>query len=130
VVNLSPLGEIVDSAWTDLPCRFPQCETDAFVIMPNHVHGILVLVAADPVEGADEEAAARFGGPTALLSTVVGALKSGATRRINEMRCVEGADVWQRGFFERIIRSERMLNALREYIERNPANWDRDSENV
>ena len=63
------------------------------------------------------------------LGTIIGSFKSGVTRHINELRGMPGAKVWQRNYYERIIRNEDELNRIREYISNNPANWDTDEHN-
>jgi putative transposase len=64
------------------------------------------------------------------LGAIVGAFKSSAAKRINQIRDTPGAPVWQRNYYERIIRNERELNAIRGYVQNNPANWPSDTENV
>jgi putative transposase len=80
---------------------------DAFVVMPNHVQGIVMVGRA---------------GHARPLQVVIGSCKSAVSRLL-------GRPVWQRGFYERVIRDERELEALREYIVNNPAAWDVDPEN-
>ncbi|HEY3266627.1 MAG TPA: transposase [Armatimonadota bacterium] len=129
VITLSELGDIAAAAWLDLPRHFPNVELDAFVIMPNHVHGIVCFESAVPDPDGTE--ARRFGDVVAgSLSAVVGAFKSASARCINGARGTEGAAVWQRGFHERVIRPDRMLEAIRLCIANNPANWARDAEHV
>jgi len=73
----------------------------------------------------------RFGQPIAgSLPTIVGAFKSAVTKRINELRASPGAKVWQRGYYEHIIRSDRALDRIRAYIAANPARWALDPENL
>ena len=113
-VRLSAAGEAVARCWEDLPDHFPTVELDACAIMPNHVHGIIFLT-----ESRDAGAAC------APLSHVVGAFKSFSARRINALRGVTGS-CWQRGYYEHIIRNERSLARLREYVAQNPARWELD----
>ncbi|HEY3269369.1 MAG TPA: transposase [Armatimonadota bacterium] len=128
----SPLGEIAASTWIDLPNHFPHLEVDAYVIMPNHVHGILCIADDFARQAAiSKDGERRFGeAVSGSLSTVVAGYKSASARRINEAREMVGESVWQPGFHERIIRSDCMLNAIREYIANNPGNWERDAENA
>jgi putative transposase len=111
--SLTPAGLAVERCWTQIPSHF-AVDVDAFVVMPNHVHGIVILGGA---------------GHAPPLPTVVGAFKSAATREVNRERGTPGAPLWQRGYHERVIRSERELEALREYVVNNPAAWSEDSEN-
>jgi len=103
----------VHACWGEIPSHFPV-ELDAFVVMPNHVHGIVALLRA---------------GHARPLQTIVGTFKSAAARSINRLRGTPGEPVWQRGYFERVVRSERELKILREYVLNNPAAWNADPEN-
>jgi putative transposase len=104
----------VQSCWDEIPSHFPV-DLDAFVVMPNHVHGIVLLLGA---------------GHARPLPIVIGSFKSAAARLVNRLRATPGKPVWQRGYHERIIRDERELEALREYVLDNPASWDVDPENL
>lgn len=98
-MKLSNEGLVLESAWQNLPQHFAHVVLDAFVIMPNHVHGILVF--SEP-------------GPT--LGTVVGGFKSEVSRRLR-------VRVWQRYYYDHVIRSEKALNQIRLYIANNPMCW-------
>ncbi len=141
-------GQIVETAWTSLPQRFPNIELDACVIMPNHLHGIVVvgatLVAAQDASGANYRAGINPAptndsiraktNPAPTLGHVVGAFKSITTHAY-----IQGVydcgwspfdkRVWQRNYYEHIIRSEIELNAIRKYIVDNPARWEQDRDN-
>lgn len=107
-------GTIATEDWWALSDHFGALTVADFVVMPNHVHGVLLL------EGTP---------PTVSLSVILGAFKSGITRRINLLRETPGATVWQRSFHDRIIRSEGELIRIQEYIAANPLKWALDSEN-
>ena len=109
------LGRIVMSCWADLPNHYPNILLDSFILMPNHVHGLLFI----------EE---PFASP-ADLSEIVRAFKSFSARRINECRNAPGSAVWQRSYFERIVRDETALPKIREYILNNPLRWSFDRNN-
>ena len=123
-MRLNPYGEIVSMVWQDLPRHYPRVELDAFVIMPNHVHGIIVLNDDDGV-GAGLRPA-----PTLTkrhpLSEIVRAFKSFSARRINALRATPGVPVWQRNYYEHIIRNELEWDAIRKYIDLNPDRWALD----
>ncbi|MDO8617046.1 MAG: transposase [Dehalococcoidia bacterium] len=122
-----------------IPAHFPQARTDAFVIMPNHVHGIVWIVHergvgarhASPLHPGDAHWPAwqPRGVPPGSLGAIVGSFKSAATKRINEILRTPGEKVWQRNYYERVIRDERELAAIREYIVLNPLKWHLDREN-
>ena len=111
-------GAIVDSCWRVLPRHYPHVELDSFVVMPDHVHGILFLTDASVI---DRPKARRHG-----LSEVVRAFKNFSARRINELQDAKGTRVWQRGFYEHVIRRGDSLNGIRSYIETNPLRWHLD----
>ena len=113
--QLNALGKIAALCWLDLPSHYPGTILDEFVVMPNHLHAILLL-------GQD-------GGATHALPEVIRGFKTFSARRINETRSTGGAPVWQRGYHERVIRNEDSLAEIRKYVVSNPATWDLDDEN-
>ena len=110
----SPIGEAVAQIWQSLPDRFPAIEIDAWVIMPNHLHGIL---------GITESPSAK------PLGQLIGAFKVMSTSRVNAIRRTPGSMLWQRNFYEHVVRTEADLARIREYIAMNPARWGDDPEN-
>ena len=108
----------------------PDVELGTSIVMPNHFHGIIVI--NDDCRGTARRAptVSRFGKPVAgALSTVVRSFKSAVTKRINEIRRTPGMTVWQRNYYEHIIRNDGDLNKIHEYILYNPAKWTEDEEN-
>lgn len=104
---------------------------DVWVVMPNHVHVIFWFVDwPGGVEPTTFEANAMQNAPAGSLGVVVGQYKTAVTTPINQLRQVKGTAVWQRGYYERIIRNERELNATRQYIQNNPARWAKDRDNL
>lgn len=98
---------------------------DEFVVMPNHLHGIIVI------DGRGTACRARieesFGRPVAgSLPTIIRSFKSAVSKRINQMRVNPGVPVWQRNYYERVIRDEQELNGIQHYIADNPAKWAED----
>ncbi len=140
-MTLSPCGNIVREEWLASAAIRREIELDTFVVMPNHVHGIVWIVETGPEGGwsrtGDPVAATRPGthrGPPTVrrprsLGAFVAGFKSAATKRINEIRGVSGSPVWQRNYYERVIRNDRELAAVQTYIEENPARWAEDREN-
>ena len=136
-MHLNEAGCLVQTAWDELSARFPGVELDAFVVMPNHVHGIVVLVGAglalpskqDAIQGAASSAPTEPGtARPATLGGVVRAFKSISALYVNRQLTRSGP-LWQRNYYERIIRDEAELQRIREYIETNPAGWADDREN-
>jgi putative transposase len=122
--RLNEFGRIVERAWAELPEHYRGIECDAFVVMPNHIHGIIML--ADSIVGAGfKPAPTRRHG----LPEIVRALKTFSARRINEMRDAPAAAVWQRNYYEHVIRGDGELLRVREYIFNNPREWKNDREN-
>ncbi len=135
-MQLSRYGETVRFNWDNLPKRYRNVELDAFIIMPNHVHGIIVLTD-NGLEGAGLESLSVESdkllvkpAPTKTklhgLSEIVRGFKTFSARRINQIRRMTGVSVWQRGYYEHIIRNEESLMAIREYIINNPLCWEKD----
>jgi len=122
------IGQIVEGCWNELPDHYPNVQLDEFAVMPNHVHGIIILL--DHTVGATsrrpEIGAGRL---RPYLGNVVAYFKYQSTKRINEFHNTPGATVWQRGYFDHIIRDERSLTRIREYIASNPQRWSLDAEN-
>jgi putative transposase len=123
-MSLNPCGEIADSSWKDIPLHYPEVKTDTFIIMPNHVHGIIII--------QDLRRTGPRPAPTKrhLLSEVVRAFKSYSSRKINEHRHLPGTPVWQRGYYEHVIRREEEFVQIGEYILFNAAKWETDRENL
>jgi putative transposase len=133
VVNLTSCGKIAEFTWLDLPNHNPEIELDAFVIMPNHVHGIIIIkdMAVDEMEES-----VRAGSEPALtehrrhsLSEIIRQFKTFSARRMNELRQTPGQPVWHRSYYDRIIRNQSELQRIRLYIEDNPRRWAEDEEN-
>ena len=138
VMRLSCFGEIVRDEWIRTQTLRSDVELDEFVIMPNHFHAILVInnvgatrwVALDGPWQSENRATQRVAPTTGPVSGSVGAIigqfKSAATKRINPLRNNPGGAVWQRNYYERVIRTDRELDNIRQYIADNPARWADD----
>ena len=123
-VWLSHAGRIVDACWREIPVHFPHVELDDFVVMPNHLHGILSL------ERATHASLLRNRGPRAgSVGAVVGSFKSAAAKKINAIHRTASGRVWQRNYVERVVRNDEELRAYRQYIADNPLRWALDREN-
>lgn len=132
-IRLNRLGEIVRETWEGLPAHYPHVELDSFIVMPNHSHMVIKIVGADNVGpsavGAGFKPALITESKSHALPEIVRALKTFSARRINEYRDSPGAPVWQRNYYEHVIRNEKSLNQIREYIANNPMQWEFDREN-
>lgn len=105
----SGAGRIAERNLLAIPQHFPHVKVDKYVVMPNHIHAILVI------EGAGSERACPF--PT--LSTVVGSYKSSVSRDA-------GFPIWQKSFYDHVIRNETDYQMIWQYIENNPLKWELD----
>src|SRR5687767_6019043 len=136
---LNEAGEMIDQQWNALPKMFLNIELDLYQIMPNHFHGIIVIVGATTrvahnleMKSIYENGAGTRPAPT--LGDIIGAFKSITTNEY--IKGVENKKwprfdkrLWQRNYYEHVIRDEEDLNRIRNYIQSNPANWDEDVEN-
>ena len=128
---MNALGRAVMQEWQRSAELRPTLKLDAFVVMPNHIHG-LVWLGADQSDFvvALHEPDRRFGAiGRRSLSSFVRAFKAACTTRINSLRQTAGVPLWQRNFFEHVVRNERELDAIRKYIVENPQRWPLDAEN-
>ncbi len=127
-------GRIAIAAWQSLPQRFPNIRLDAFVAMPNHVHGILEMVNKLPRSGREEgqeEIVVGAGrgdpAPTVMgLGNVVAYFKYQTTKTINQKSGQAGRRIWQRNYWERVVRNDNELTNFRNYIATNPQCWNHD----
>ena len=140
-MELSDVGRLVAEEWQKLPLRFPHVTLDASMVMPNHLHGVIVIGDAGKGEASARSgivninAASADASPLRPIGTLSGSLgaviqnfKSTSSRRVNALRQTLGASIWQRNYYEHIIRDEKDLNRIREYIAHNPLKWALDTE--
>lgn len=150
---LNDLGEMVQYQWKEIPIHFQNVELDEFVVMPNHFHGILWLLdgsgnMTNPVgakhswqpTASKQINIARNASPLhppnrpkgtkpGSLSAIIQNFTSITSRKINRIRKTPGEKMWQRNFYDRIVRNEKELYNLRNYIIDNPLKWENDEEN-
>jgi putative transposase len=123
-MRFSSLGKVAESAWRDLPNHTPGLILDAWVIMPNHLHGIVIL-PGDPQPENLGKTMIR-GSKRGSLGAIVGGFKSAVSREVAVKNLSLIKPMWQRNYYERIIRNDRELDAARNYIDANPICWDDD----
>ncbi|WP_306537362.1 transposase [Geobacter sp.] len=141
---LNEAGRKVEGVWRSLPDRFPNVTLDEFVVMPNHLHGVIVVAdngLTDAVGAIHElpdtccndraihELPLHKKRRTMLIPKVIGFFKMNTAKQINLMPNTPGIPLWQRNYHERVIRGEREMTAIREYIRQNPLKWEYDQEN-
>ncbi|MGC9521802.1 MAG: transposase [Anaerolineae bacterium] len=139
-MRLNACGRLVDRVWQRIVDEAQRAHLDVLQVMPNHIHAIIVISdvegASDPCrdEGESPGPAAmgsvlgeRPTGPAAGgLGAVVGNLKSVCARRINAMRGTPSAKIWQRNYWEHIIRDDDDYARIDHYVVTNPAHWADD----
>jgi putative transposase len=142
MVHLNETGRLVESLWLQTATVRPDIELDAYVVMPNHFHAIFFIQDSPGVPGATHRVAptknhsalaGKTHRPTGPKPSSVGAVmaqfKSLVTKRINDSPQNRGGSVWQRNYYEHVIRDEESLNRIREYIATNAQRWHLDREN-
>jgi putative transposase len=122
-MQLNDWGKIVQQAWLQTNHTFPNTLMDLFVIMPNHLHGVIVIDYPGTFPARSSKGS---------LGTIIGQFKSKASKQITTTAgrtSVIPGQVWQRNYYEHIIRNESEWDRIRKYIETNPLNWPLDDEN-
>ncbi len=138
VMEPNQFGQIVLDEWRRTATIRSYVNLGEFVLMPNHVHGIIWIVdhglnGADVIRRGKARLAPtgkntpmKFGEPPSRsIPSIIGSFKSASTKRIREIK-PEWPQIWQRNYYDRIIRDHHELFAIRKYIRDNPANWERD----
>jgi len=158
-VRLTRFGEIVREEWLNTAVLRPNVDLDAFVVMPNHFHAVIFMLHGDDAHvvrpatenespvgahrcapgtsgggmGRPHIGGAHIGAPLrrqpGSLGSIVAGFKSAATKRINALRDNPCCPVWQRNYYDHVIRTEKELAIIRQYIADNPAKWDLDENN-
>jgi putative transposase len=137
-MRLNELGQYVQEYWCEIPAHFAHAQLDEYVIMPNHLHGIIHLrdasamfVGANNHSPLQKQQTSQQTFPKCGTSRTIGSIIRGF--KIGVTKCVRdktsGAVVWQRNYYDHISRDEKELFRFRQYIRRNPANWDSDEQN-
>jgi REP element-mobilizing transposase RayT len=141
---LNEYGKFVMKYWNAIPSHFMNVQCDEFVVMPNHIHGIIFInncrgevsspfseiVAPNsktknaPIQGGETPPLRKI-----TLGQIAAYFKYQSAKRINQIRNTPGTPVWQRNYYEHVIRTEKELNQIREYIVNNPMQWELDTEN-
>lgn len=126
-MQLKDFGQIVYDEWLRTAKLRPNVVLDVFIVMPNHFHAILIIESRGVSTYAP--APTNFRSPSQTVGAIVRGFKSAVTKQVNEIRNTPGLDVWQRNYYEHIIRNENERNLIRQYIIYNPQKWEFDREN-
>lgn len=124
-VELSRIGKIANECWRDIPNHFPNVKLDEYVVMPNHVHGVVVIGG---FAGTADLRSLRDR-TKMLLPKIIHGFKSSVTRILHKIDG-EIPFAWQKSYFDHIIQTDEALDNIREYIRLNPLNWENDLENL
>ncbi|RPH95216.1 hypothetical protein EHM69_05050 [candidate division KSB1 bacterium] len=123
LVVLNKLGLLVKEEWLNIPVHFPHAALDEYVVMPNHLHGILYLNTEDTASCVTTRSFGHVQSQT--IPVIVRAFKSGVTRKARTLLSIT-QHVWQPNYYEHVIRTERRLSQIRKYISENPLKWALD----
>jgi len=151
LMNMTRQGEIVKECWLALPLHYCNCTLDEFIVMPNHVHGV-VIINNDIIETSFKQdnivaetglkpdtvvvetglkpvsTVGRVAKPYSL-SEIIRGFKTFSARKVNEYQNTRGKPFWQERFYDRIVRNEEELNRIRRYIVENPLKWELEKNN-
>jgi len=135
------IKNVIEKHWLNIPENFKNIELDRWVVMPNHLHGIIVIVGAihespareNIIYNDNERAIRELPLPEnrrkMLLPRIIGKFKMNSSKEINILLNRSGQKLWQRNYYEHIIRNQKSLDKIRAYIKNNPGNWDKDRNN-
>jgi putative transposase len=140
-MRLNDIGQVAKKQWEKLAQRFPFVELGAFVVMPNHIHSVIIIhERRGTAENGNQNnlethrrapTTERFGKPIARsIPTIIRSYKSAVTLCINLMRQTESQPIWQSNYYEHIIRNQTDWAQIDAYIKANPAMWDDNNENL
>ena len=108
-IQLNVAGQIISAIWQKIPQHFSNVELDQFILMPDHLHGIIII--------------SKQAEKSHSLAAIIQNFKSISTRKINKITQNLGVSIWQRNYYERMIRNDQELERCRQYILANPENW-------
>ena len=121
-MRLNRTGQLIMDAWEWIPTRYSYVKLDTYILMPNHLHGIIVITEENAGRAKTSFSSKK------PLGRLIGAFKTVSTKRVNLLQNTPGQTLWQRGFYDRVIRNHRELERVREYIVHNPSRWELDPE--
>ncbi len=119
------LGRIADEEWLASAGLRREVELDEYVVMPNHLHGLVLFKPQVPRPEGEPTTTGRQR-PKRSLGSFMAGYKATVTGRVNRLRSTPGERLWQRNYWDHVVRSERALDAIRRYIDKNPARWSLD----
>tara|TARA_R110002049_G_C8871257_1_gene539107 strand:- start:91 stop:642 length:552 start_codon:yes stop_codon:yes gene_type:complete len=132
---LNNCGRVAWKFWKQIDIRYPNTQIDEFIVMPNHVHGIIEIINYPPMVEAIHESPLPLGNDIEmirkhrrkmLIPKIVGWYKMNTAKQINQIHQTPGTKIWHRNYYDHIIRNEQSLHQIREYIRYNPKKWNTD----
>jgi len=135
-MRLTPTGEIAKRCWEEIPKHFPNVELDEHIIMPNHIHGIIIINPLVGVDNHNSSVGVEYIQPLPKtfqhvipnsLGSIIRSYKAAISRECRKQKYSDFS--WQRNYYEHIIRNDKDLNNIREYISNNPIKWCLDENN-
>ena len=126
---LNECGKIVEKCWLEIPKHFPDVLLDEYIVMSNHIHGIVAIENQDPVVVGNENFRSLlgwYGAKSRSLSSIIRGFKIGVTKWCHQNNY---DSIWQKSFYDHIIRNEKSLDEIRKYIVENPLKWELDRNN-
>lgn len=130
-VSLSSVGEVVSDEWRRIAQARANVEIDHYVVMPNHLHGLLII--SERINASSDQcsdgplSAPRRGVPASSLGSIINQFKGAVTRSVWSNLLHSRKKIWQRNYYDHIVRDEASLNEIRKYIVGNPTRWHDDS---
>ena len=127
---MNNIGKLVFEFWKNIPKHFLHVDLDKYVVMPNHLHGLLILLDNCRDTACRVPTLEHFGNPVfCSLPTVVRSFKSAVTKHVNILHNTPGKSFWHPRYYEHVVRNKKELTSIREYIITNPTRWAFDHEN-
>lgn len=123
---INSYGTICQQCWMDLPNHYNNILLDAYIIMPNHIHGIIIIDNSNKREGCKPSPTDK----SYSLSEIIRGFKTFSSKQINQIIKTHDKFKWQRSFHDHIVRNDKSLDNIREYIINNPATWEKDKNNI
>jgi len=128
IMELSSLGICAEDCWKQIPIHHKNVAVDEFIVMPNHVHGIIVITRTEPEPKLVSREKRLLTAPvTGTLGTIVRSYKAAVSKFCRERNL---GFAWQSGYYDKIALGPGNVDAIREYIRDNPANWNKDKHYV
>ena len=124
-IKLNAIGKHVQYWWYQISQRYPNVELDEYIIMPNHMHGIIIIKNYGNCRG-EVTSPLQFSQQCPSLGKIMAYFKYQSTKHVNQLRNTPGHKLWQRNYWEHIVRNEMELNRIRNYIQNNPVKWKND----